>query len=123
MGFSLEEKVWSCFEAAQAKKAQELLALDLKNLSSVTDCFIICHGTSGRQVRAIADVISETLAEKGIAPLSIEGYKEGRWILMDYGEMVVHIFTEEVRRFYDLEHLWGQAPPLPLDEERTSHHG
>ncbi len=123
MGFRLEEKASICFEAAQGKKAQELVALDLKDLSSVTDCFIICHGTSGRQVKAIADAISEALAERGITRLSIEGYKDARWILMDYEEMVVHIFSEDVRRFYDLEHLWGQAPPLRLDEMRTSHHG
>ncbi|MFQ5895305.1 MAG: ribosome silencing factor, partial [Nitrospinota bacterium] len=110
----LRDKVKVLTAAALSKKAEGVVALDLRGRSSVTDGFLICHGHSGRQVRAIADAITQ---ERGVRPLGVEGYHEGRWVLMDCNDVVVHIFVEEARRFYDLERLWAGAPEMELDQE------
>jgi len=107
---SLEEKTSICTEAAISKKAYDLVVLDLRELSSMTDYFFICSGSSTRQVQSIADAMDEELSEKGIHPLGREGYDEARWILLDYGDLVMHIFHHETRKVYDLERLWGNAP-------------
>jgi len=96
-------------DAALGKKALDLVALDLRKLTSLTDYFIICSGRSNRQVAAIADFIHSTLKKKGIKPLSIEGLKEGHWVVLDYDQVVIHVFYEPVREFYDLEGLWSDA--------------
>ncbi len=96
-------------EAALGRKAQEIVVLDVGDLTSLADAFIICHGTSNRQVSAIAEHIKRDLKKKGISPVCIDGLKEGRWVLMDYGDIIIHVFYEEVRRFYDLEGLWVDA--------------
>ncbi|CUH97469.1 hypothetical protein P22_3599 [Propionispora sp. 2/2-37] len=96
-------------EAASDKKARDILILDVDGISSVTDFFIICSANSSIQVKAIADNIEEKLAKHGFHSLSREGYREGRWILLDYGACVAHIFIEEDRVFYNLEQLWGDA--------------
>jgi ribosome-associated protein len=100
--------------AALDKKAEGTAVLSLTEVSTITDHFIICHGRSGRQVQAIADRIEEILKRGGHLPSHIEGYAAGEWILMDYGDFVVHVFTEERRRFYDLEKLWSDAPRLDV---------
>lgn len=87
-----------------------LEVLDLRRLSSFTDYFVIVSGRSDRQVQAICDRIEENLKKKDRKPLGIEGYPQGHWVLMDYGEVVAHIFYEEVRPLYALEKLWGDAP-------------
>ncbi len=97
-------------EAASDKKAQDILILEMKDITMVTDSFIICSANSTTQVQAIADHIEEKLGEKGIQALHKEGYREARWVLLDYGVCVAHIFVEEERRFYNLEQLWGDAP-------------
>ena len=99
-------------EAAHEKKAERPVILDLRELGSITDYFIVCHGRSARQVQAIADRIEEVLKEAGVPPNHIEGYDAAEWILMDFVDFVVHIFQEETRNYYSLEKLWSDAPRL-----------
>lgn len=96
-------------KAADEKKARDIVILDMQGVSLIADYFLICHGNSTTQVRAIADNIAEKLKEQGIAPLRREGMDDAHWVLLDYGHCVVHIFTEEDRNFYGLERLWGDA--------------
>jgi ribosome-associated protein len=93
-------------EAALDKKAQDIVILDLDEVCSFTDNFVICTGTSSRHNQTIAEGIDEKLRKAGVRPLHIEGHKEGEWILLDYIDFVVHIFTARAREFYDLERLW-----------------
>ena len=102
--------------AAIEKKAMELVLLEMRGISSYTDHFLICSGKSDRQVQAIAQRIAEALGELGVQPLGLEGMSEGKWVLMDYGDLVIHVFLEPVRRFYDLEGLWIDAPRIDLQE-------
>ncbi len=103
-----------CLKVAIEKKALDPVLLEMKGLSSVTDYFLLCTGKSDRQVQAIARSIEETLEKKGIRPLGQEGVANGRWILMDYNDVVVHIFLEPIRKFYDLEGIWSDAPRIEL---------
>ena len=96
-------------EAVTKKKALNLVVLDVQNLTSIADVFIICSGQSNRQVNAIADAAIDHLKKHKIKPLSVEGTGEGHWVLLDYGDVVVHIFYEPVREFFDLEGLWVDA--------------
>ena len=96
-------------EAILNRKASNVVVLDLRGLVSFADTFIICSGRSHRQVSAIAESVEEDLKAKGIRPLGIEGLREGHWVLMDYGDIVIHIFYEPIRIFYDLEGLWSDA--------------
>ena len=96
-------------KAALGKKAIDLVVLDVRKLSSIADVFIICSGRSNRQVMAIAEHIQVDLKKHGITPLSVEGKKEGHWVLLDYGHVIIHVFYEPVRSFYDLEGLWIDA--------------
>jgi len=105
-----------CLEAAVEKKAQDPVLLELKGISSITDYFLLCSGRSDRQVQAIAQGIEEALKKKGIRPLGQEGVVGGRWILLDYADVVVHIFLDPVRKFYDLEGLWMDAPRIEVQE-------
>lgn len=106
-----------CLKAAIEKKAQDPVLLELKGVASFTDYFLLCSGKSDRQVQAIAQAIEEVLKKKGIQPIGQEGMREGRWILIDYEDVVVHIFLEPVRKFYDLEGLWIDAPQVDLQKE------
>lgn len=103
-----------CVKVATEKKAEELVLLDMRSTSSFTDYFFICSGKSDRQVQAIAQGIEEALEKEGVRPLGLEGVSAGKWILMDYEDVVVHIFLEPMRRFYDLEGLWIDAPRIDL---------
>lgn len=98
--------------AVMGKKALDIIVLDVSGLTSLADSFIICSGRSNRQVTAIADYIRTDLKKQGVAPLSVEGLQEGHWVLMDYGDIVIHVFYDDVRRFYDLEGLWSDAPRI-----------
>lgn len=98
-----------CLKAAIEKKALDPVLLEMRGISPVTDYFLICTGKSDRQVQAIARSIEETLEKRGIRPLGQEGALQGRWILMDYNDVVVHIFLEPARKFYDLEGIWSDA--------------
>ena len=99
-------------EAALDRKAHDLVIMDLRKFSSFTEYFIVCSGTSDRQVRAIADSIDETMRKKKILPIGMEGYNAGRWILLDYGDVVAHVFYTEDREHYQLEKLWSDAPRI-----------
>ena len=96
-------------KAALGKKAMNLVALDVHDLTSFADIFIICSGRSNRQVKAIAEHIQIDLKKHKIKPLSVEGVGDGHWVLLDYGHVIIHVFYEPVREFYDLEGLWVDA--------------
>jgi ribosome-associated protein len=96
-------------KAALGKKAMKLVALDVHDLTSFADVFIICSGRSNRQVNAIAEHIQADLKKHKIKPLSVEGMKEGHWVLLDYGHVIIHVFYDPIREFYDLEGLWVDA--------------
>ena len=99
-------------KAALGKKAISLVILDVRELTSIADVFIVCSGNSNRQVSAIAEYIQVDLKKQGIKPLSVEGIKEGHWVLLDYGHVIIHVFYEPVRNFYDLEGLWVDADKI-----------
>jgi ribosome-associated protein len=99
-------------KAILERKAEAVVALDVRELTSVADAFLICSGRSNRQVTAIAESVQRTLKQQGIRPLSVEGKSEGQWVLMDYGDVVIHIFYETVREFYDLDGLWRDAEKM-----------
>jgi len=109
---SLPAEVRTAAEIALDKKAEGLSVLDLRELCSFTDFFIITNGNSSRQNAAIADEIETGLKASGSRPLSVEGREKAEWILMDYGYFVVHIFSQKARNYYGLEKLWGDAPRL-----------
>lgn len=110
-------EIAECVEAAREKQAEELVVLDLRGLSDVTDFFIICHGSSDRQVLAIAEGIEERLARNlKRRAANVEGRRRAEWILLDYIDFVVHVFVSEKREFYRLERLWGDALQLQLPE-------
>ena len=110
MNINSEELLSLAISAALEIKPDTLTLLDLRGISSYTDRFLICSATSERQVHAIADRIEERLAAKKVRPHHREGYEEAKWILLDYGDLVVHIFDEETKDYYDLEWLWRDAP-------------
>jgi ribosome-associated protein len=112
-------KSFLCLKAALEKKAENPILLELKGIGSFTDYFLLCSGKSDRQVQAIAQAIEEELKRKEIRPLGQEGVREGKWILMDYEDVVVHIFLDPVRQFYDLEGLWIDAPRVNLHKGAT----
>jgi ribosome-associated protein len=114
MALTLAEKTRLCALAADSRKAEDIVVLDVQQLSSVADYFLICSGTSDRQVRAIADAIADELAQHGEKPLALEGYQQGTWVLMDCADLVVHVFDDDTRRFYDLERLWYRAPRVEV---------
>jgi ribosome-associated protein len=99
-------------QTALDKKAEGIVILDVREKTSIADVFFICSGRSSRQVEAIAEHIAAQMKPHGYRPLSSEGVKEGRWALIDYGHILVHVFHEPVRQFYDLESLWVDAPRI-----------
>ncbi len=106
--------------AAAEKKAEDVLALDVAELLVVTDCFVICSGRNDRQVKTIAEEVEDRLREDlGVKPIGREGVREARWILLDFGDVVVHIFQPSERDFYRLEKLWSDAPRLAFPEDVT----
>ncbi|MCZ6464590.1 MAG: ribosome silencing factor [Proteobacteria bacterium] len=108
------EKAQLIVDAALERKAERPVALDMREVSSIADTFVLVTGRSSRQVRAVADGILERLRALGEKPLGVEGMDEGRWVLLDLGDVIVHVFEPEVREHYDLERLWSDAPPLDL---------
>ena len=101
--------------AIQDRKALDLTVLDLSEVSDFTDYFLVSTGGSERQVRAIAEAVDERLRAEGVRPLHIEGQEHGQWVLMDYGDFLVHIFSEPLREYYRLERLWADAPDVTSD--------
>jgi ribosome-associated protein len=108
----ITSRVRDAVAAADDRKAIDLKVLHLEKVTDFTDYFLICSGTSERQVQAIADAVLERLREEKVRPLHMEGYNRGQWVLLDYGDFVVHVFQEEPRKFYALERLWGDAPDV-----------
>jgi ribosome-associated protein len=101
--------------AALDKKAADLTVLDVQGVSSVTDYFLVCSGKSTPHVRTIIDAIRTELKAEGIRPLHAEGRPESGWVLLDYGDVLVHVFLEDTRAYYALERLWGDAPSVPIE--------
>ncbi|WP_048600361.1 ribosome silencing factor [Rubeoparvulum massiliense] len=101
-------------DAADDKKAEDLVILNLKGLSIVADYFIICHGNSDTQVRSIVDHVKEEASKHQMNWSHVEGYTEGRWSLIDFGDIIVHVFHREEREFYNLERIWADAPRIEL---------
>lgn len=115
MTYDLDSSLTPYVRAALGRKVRNLVLLDVRGLSSVGDFLIICSGRSNRQVSAIADFIQMDLKSNGIRPLSVEGKKEGHWVLLDYGHVILHVFYEPLRDFYDLESLWIDAQRINID--------
>ena len=109
-----EDAVRIAARAASEKKATDLVVLDLRNAASFTEYFLICTGASTRQVQAVSNAVEEALLKSGKRPLHIEGYSSAEWILLDYGDFIVHVFSAASRRFYDLERLWRDAPRVEV---------
>ncbi len=101
---------------ALERKAYDLVVMEVRDLTSIADYFIVCSGRSDRQVQSIAQGIEENLRGTGVRPHSVEGAARGQWLLMDFFDVIVHIFYEPVREFYDLEGLWSDAPRAQLPE-------
>jgi len=110
-----ERKVRRAARAALDKRATDLVVLDVQGLSSVTDYFLVCSGKSTTHMETITDAIRAELKSDGVRPLHAEGVAESGWILLDYGDVLMHVFLEETRVYYALERLWGDAPPVSLD--------
>jgi ribosome-associated protein len=110
-------KAFLSVQAAANKKAETIRVLDLRDLSTFTDYFLICSGMSVPQVKAIADSIVIQLKEDGFIPVSVEGYSEGRWVIVDFGDMVVHVFLDALRDYYDIEALWYEGKKVPIPSE------
>ena len=106
---TIPDAVAQAVEAAQSKKASGLCVLDLRELGTFTDAFLLCSGASARQVQAISDAVEELLGRRGLRLWHREGYQSAEWVLLDYGSFMVHIFHERARSFYDLERLWRAA--------------
>ena len=111
----LDDAVKLAIESASEKKAFDITAIDLREVASFTEFFIIASGSNARQVQAISDEITEKLREKlNSRVIRIEGYTAGEWILLDYGDFIVHIFEQKAREFYDLERLWRDAKKVEI---------
>jgi ribosome-associated protein len=110
------EKALLLTRFALDKKACDLVVLDVHEQTSIADYFIVCSGRSDRQVQSIAQGIEENAAEEGFKPFAVEGAQRGHWALIDFSDVIVHVFYEPVREFYDLDGLWGHAPKAKLPE-------
>ena len=115
MTVKIDETLEPFIVAAMGRKAKDIMALDVSELTSYADVMIIASGTSSRQVTAIAEYIKAELVKKDIHPLSVEGIREGLWVLMDYGHVIIHVFYEETRTHYDIEGLWADARRLDVE--------
>jgi len=113
------EKARMCLEIIQERKAVDPVLMEVGRLTSFTDYFLVASGASSRQVQAISQHMARRLREEGFKPFGVEGEQEGHWVLMDYGDVVIHIFYQPVREFYDLEGLWTEAPRVALDEKKN----
>jgi ribosome-associated protein len=119
----LDERMMMALHAASEKKAIGTVVLDLREIASFTDYFVITSGANERQVQAISDEVFETLKKAGTPPARIEGYKTAEWILLDFGDFVFHVFDEKARKFYDLERLWRESKRVELPGELTGDKG
>lgn len=113
----LDERIMTTLRAAAEKKAIETVVLDLREIASFTDYFVITSGANERQVQAISDEVFETMKKAGTPAARVEGYKTAEWILLDFGDFVFHVFDEKARKFYDLERLWRESKRVELPGE------
>ncbi|MDO7788261.1 ribosome silencing factor [Desulforamulus aquiferis] len=118
MSLSPKQIVDLARNAADDKKAMDITVLDISHISIICDYFLICTGRSGTQVQAVAEHIQDQLRDAGVKPLRVEGFREGNWILLDYGDVVIHVFKEMERDFYNLERLWGDAQVVELSAKK-----
>lgn len=118
-----DERIQRALHAAAEKKAGDLTVLDLREVASFTDFFVITSGTNKRQIQAIADEVVEQLKHSGTRAARVEGYQSAEWILVDYGDFIVHVFDERARRFYDLERLWREARRVDVSPEQIDQSG
>jgi len=102
----------TCAKIADEKKALDIVILDVDKISAITDYFVICSAINERQLHAIADDMDKEMKKLSVMKLGMEGYREAKWVLIDYGDFIVHIFDKEIRGYYDLELLWGDAPKV-----------
>ena len=105
-------------DAADDKSAHDILILDIAKQSNITDFFLICSGSSTRQTKTIAEEIQKKLKENDERPFRVAGVDQGEWILLDYSDLVIHIFTQEMREYYELERLWKDAPVVKYDNQK-----
>ena len=116
----LDERITMALHAASEKKAIDIVVLDLREIASFTDYFVITSGANERQVQAISDEVFETLKKAGTPAARVEGYKSAEWILLDFGDFIFHVFDEKARKFYDLERLWRESKRVELPEVLAS---
>lgn len=118
---NLKTQVSAAIQACLDKKAEELSILEMeKGSGAFTDYFVLCSGTNPRQIQAIADEVELRLKEAGLRPAHVEGYNQAEWVLIDYVDFVVHVFSEKARKFYDLERLWKTAKKLQASDLKTA---
>ena len=113
----LDERMLSALHAVGEKKAFDVVVLDLREVATFTDFFVITTGANERQVQAISDEVYDTLKKAGSAAARVEGYKTAEWVLLDYGDFIVHVFEQKARQFYDLERLWRESKRVQLPPE------
>jgi ribosome-associated protein len=113
----LPKELTVAIEAARSKKATELIVLDLRKTGAFTDFFLVCTGSNPRQVHAIADAVEQALKAGKVRPAHVEGYERAEWVLVDYFDFVVHVFSPGAREFYGLDRLWGNAVRIELPDE------
>ncbi|RBW70480.1 ribosome silencing factor [Bacillus taeanensis] len=112
-----KQLVYLAAKSADDKKAQDIIVLNMEGISLIADYFIICHGNSEKQVQAIAEEVKDKAQENGVSIKRLEGKDESRWILVDLGGVIVHVFHKDERSYYNLEKLWGDAPQLDIAEK------
>ncbi|HWR49480.1 MAG TPA: ribosome silencing factor [Bryobacteraceae bacterium] len=110
------DAVLAAARAADSKKASAIRVLDLREITTFAEYFLVCTGNNQRQIQAIADDVHHELKQDGRIPLGIEGYDKAEWVLLDYGDFLVHVFSEAARKFYDLERLWRAAKDVPVEQ-------
>lgn len=115
-----EEKARISGRLADEKKARDVIILELTGLTDIADYFVLASGTSERHVRTVVENVEKGMKEREIKPVSIEGYDEGRWVIVDFGDVVVHVFLEQLRELYDLESLWIEARRYGVQAENKS---
>lgn len=111
-----KEMIKTAYQALDDKKAFDIKILDIRNISSIADYFIIADGTNKNQVQAMCDNVEESMTKSGFRMKSIEGYSEGGWILLDYYDIIIHIFSDEARRFYNIERIWSDGAEVSIND-------
>ncbi len=112
----MNEALKIAVKAVDDKKAMDIVALDISSVASFADCFLLCSGDSQRQIQAIADEVEQQMSAQGFRPAHIEGYNNAEWILLDYLDLVVHVFSKQARAYYDLERLWRDAKTIDISK-------